>query len=283
MNYKLVAFDLDGTLLNSKHRISENTLEIIKMLKSMGVCIVIATGRSFNACIYYGKLIQADYIIACNGAFTYDRNNKNISNKLPLNKALAKKVLDILYNYSTDLKIQWDSISTYYSNNITPFEKDYINNYLQDFPEETFNFKIIEKKEEIENFNQEIYQIFFHPMGENMSIYKKVLYDIQKYSGLNVVDFKENYTDLNHHTASKGKGLQQIAKKLDIKKDKIMVFGDGNNDLSMFKYAGFSVAMDNANEEIKQIANHITRCNDDEGVKKALAKMFNLNDFYVSE
>ncbi|MPW24708.1 Cof-type HAD-IIB family hydrolase [Alkalibaculum sp. M08DMB] len=278
MDYKILALDLDGTLLNSTHEITCNTLQVIKTLRSLGMCIVITTGRSYNACTYYSKLIDADYTIACNGAFTYDNKKNTIYNKIPLDKKLSQSVLEMLFKGKDKLKIQWDSISTYYSNNITPFESNYIENYKRDFPDEIFNHRIINKyNKNHKGFNEEIYQIFFHPTSRSREEYFDVLQELKTFQNINIVDFKNECTDINNICATKGNGLKTLANSLNVPSEKIIAFGDGNNDISMFKYAGLAVAMENACAEIKELSNMITSHHDKEGVANALQSIFKLN------
>lgn len=281
MDKKILAFDLDGTLLNTSHEITKNTLQVIRTLKSMGHHIVIITGRSFNACTYYSKLIEADYTIACNGAFTYNNKDNTIYNKLPLDKDLSRQILKLLYNKKNHLKIQWDSVATYYSNNITPFESSYINNYKRDFPEDLFNHKIIKEFNEVKEYDEEIYQIFFHPMGSNKDMYREVLLELNHFDNMNIVDFKSDCTDINHCLATKGNGLKSLADSLDISRKQVVVFGDGDNDISMFEYAGLAIAMENACEEIKDLSHMITSSHDEEGVANALQKIFKLKSLTI--
>lgn len=276
MNKRILAFDLDGTLLNAQHEITKNTLEVIKTLKSLGHYVVVITGRSYNACIYYAKLLEADYTIACNGAFTYDNSDNSIYNKLPLDKELSQEILKLLYKKQKQLKIQWDSITTYYSNSITPFESTYINNYKRDFPEDLFNHRIIEDYEDIKDFNEEIYQIFFHPLGNYKDVYLEALQELNRFKNVNIVDFKNDYTDINHHLATKGNGLKTLADFLRISREEVIVFGDGDNDISMFEYAGMRVAMENACDELKRLSHMVTGSHDEEGVANALQSIFNL-------
>ena len=167
MKYKMAVFDLDGTLLDKNQQITERTQDVIKMLKEMGCYIVINTGRSYNACVYYSKIINADYTICCNGGFTFDNKRKTFLNKLPLDKNITNRVLRFLFDRKDYLKIQWDSVRTYYSNNITPFETRYMESYKRDFPKADFKIKVIQDIAEIKQFDEEVYQIFFHPHNED--------------------------------------------------------------------------------------------------------------------
>lgn len=279
MNKKILSFDLDGTLLNCQHQITAKTQDVIKALKDLGHIIAINTGRSYNACNYYGKLIDADYILACNGAVIYDNSENQLINKIPLDEKVSHKILHTLYKHQDHLKIQWDSIDTYYSNNITPFETSYINNYKNDYPESFFKYRIIKSFNEIEDKNEEICQVFFHPMANEKTAYLKVLQELNQLEYINIVDFKSGYTDINHPLASKGNGLKMLTQRLNMSMEDVIVFGDGDNDISMFECAGTSVAMKNACLQLKELATIIADHHDKDGVASSLMDLFELKNY----
>src|SRR5690554_641967 len=150
MDQHIIAFDLDGTLLDAKHEISEGSIRSINKLQNEGNKIAVATGRSFAACKLYANQINADYIIACNGAVIYDVNKKEIIKKTPIPKSVAIEILDLLYVHNEKLKIQWDSFDTYFSNNLLPFEENYISVFNREYPEERFNMAIVDSWNKID-------------------------------------------------------------------------------------------------------------------------------------
>lgn len=279
----LIAFDLDGTLLDNQQRIPPSTIQTIKRLQDQGNKIAVATGRSYSACKYYAKLIQADYVASCNGALIVDEKNQVLLEQSPLPKETANAVLSMLYDYHDKLKIQWDSHQTYYTNNVLPFEQEYVDAFLTHFPQESFSLKVVDTPEAFGHFyghssatDEEIYQIFTFSMVKPPLEYERALERLQDFEGIQYVDFKTNYTDVTRTGVSKGNALDFLAKKNGWTKDQVMAFGDHHNDVSMMTYAGISVAMGNGEEEIKELAKHVTRENSQNGVEYFLKEYFDL-------
>ena len=93
MSIKMIAFDLDGTLLNEKQRISQKSLDEIRRAKEKGIKISVATGRSFSASKFYANQINADYIVCCNGAIIYNAEKNNIIYKKPIPQNTTHKII----------------------------------------------------------------------------------------------------------------------------------------------------------------------------------------------
>ncbi|MBF7097525.1 Cof-type HAD-IIB family hydrolase [Alkalibacter mobilis] len=277
MNQHLVAFDLDGTLLDNDHSISSETIISINKIQNQNNLIAIATGRSFSACKLYANQINADYIVACNGAMIYDVNQKEIIKKTPIPKNTAIDILNQLYEHNDKLKIQWDSFDTYFSNNLLPFEENYINVFKREYPDEVFNMAIIESRDKIIEYNfDDIYQIFTYSLIKPHTEYFQVLDNLKSYEDLHYVDFKMSYTDITHKDVDKGTALGYIADLNGLDYENVVAFGDSYNDRTMLEYAGISVAMGNADEEIKNIAKNVTKANSEDGVGDFLKHYFKM-------
>ncbi|QSX08569.1 HAD family hydrolase [Alkalibacter rhizosphaerae] len=275
----ILAFDLDGTLLDENQRIPDSTIKLLKELQKKGMQIAVATGRSYSACKYYAKLINADYVVACNGALIVDGSDDRILHKKPIPKETAEEVLSLLYAHGDKLKIQWDSFETYYTNSILPFEQEYVDAFLRHYPDEIFSMEVVDSLAKWEYLrmkkaHKEIYQIFTFSMVKPPEEYEQVLAKLDCYEDIQYVDFKKSYTDVTHKNVSKGKALKFLAKKHDYTHEHVMAFGDQYNDVSMLSYAGISVAMGNADESIKDIAKHVTSSNKEGGVESFLIDFF---------
>ncbi|HCX63583.1 MAG TPA: hypothetical protein DHN33_00030 [Eubacteriaceae bacterium] len=276
---KMLAMDLDGTLLNKESRISPQTLKVLGHLKSEGVKLVVSTGRSFSACKLYANQIHADYIVCCNGAIVYDTAKREVLFHKPLPKEVAIEVIQDLYRYKDHLKIQWDGVETYFSNNILPFEEDYINAFKEAYPQEAFSLKIYDCIEESieEIMQEEIYQIFTFAFDQrHKPYYKDVLTRLNQFEEIAYVDFSDGYTDIIHREATKGNGLLYLSQYQDIHPNEMMIFGDNHNDRSMFEYAGTGVAMGNAHKDIKEISSHLAGDHHEDGVARFLVEYFDL-------
>ncbi|SHE95549.1 HAD family hydrolase [Alkalibacter saccharofermentans] len=276
MSIKMIAFDLDGTLLNDKQRITQKTLKEIKRVKNEGIKISVATGRSYSASKFYANQIEADYIVCCNGAIVYDVALDYVIYKKPMPQDTAHQIIEDMYKYSDVLKIQWDSFDTYYSNNLLPFEEDYISAYKSEYPMESFNLmllKSIEGKKELLR-KEEIYQIFTFSMSDGDESYMNILESLRGYDGINYVDFKENYTDITHKDVSKGEALKYLFNLNNLDTKDLMAFGDNHNDETMMTIAGASVAMGNAHQSIKDKSKYIAGENSNEGIAEFMQNYF---------
>ncbi len=260
LNYKWCVFDLDGTLLNDDKNISINDLESIKLLKQNNVDIFIASGRTDMFSLPYLQLMDSKTpIISSNGALIRNKfNNEIIYSKyiseVCINKfieyAKINKInymaytLDHVYYYITDERI----IKALLLNNksIIPSTIIYDHNILK--YEKILKFLIIDEH-------------------ENISIHKEELFKILN---LQIVSSGYNLLDIMEYGVSKGYALEKLAQYYNMDQNKIIVFGDNYNDIEMFKFAGRSVAMGNAVDDIKAIADFVTTSNNENGIEYAI-------------
>lgn len=265
---KLIAFDLDGTLLNDERELSENNIKAIKKLLNNDIKIVIATGRPFAGFSRFLRqldiLHEDNYSITNTGSIIRENiDDGNIKlNAMDLNDYLfIKKVTE---NYD-NLQVAF-----------------YTDNYLY-IDEVNPNVAFIHDKNilRMESRNTSIYGnepiCRINVMGEK-DLLDKFQKENQKY-------LEERYTTMRNETfsfeilnkdSSKGKGLEFLSKYLNIKRDEIMAFGDNVNDVDMIEYAGVSVAMKNGKDVLKAKADYIAKSNSDDGVAKFLTDYFDL-------
>lgn len=281
---KLIASDMDGTLLNSKHEISKENLEAIKKAEEQGVRFTIATGRDITQV----KEVLEKYNLKCqcllsNGA-EYRDEDGNILEKIDIEKDKLKEILSILKNRG--IKAQLFTNEGIYTPSsieealegtvhmIQCFEK--VKSYeealkiAKSHPGFT-GLKFISNIEEFLNSPVEVRKIFaFYPDLEVLAKAKK---EIEEIDGLAVSSSFINNIEITNKDAQKGLTLAKVAKKLGIKKEEVMVMGDSFNDYSMFTEFTETVAMKNAIPEVKEIAKYITDTNDNHGVAKAILRV----------
>lgn len=268
MDYKLVAIDMDGTLLNSENQISKRTKQAIENAKKKGIKIVMATGRILKSAINYSESLELkNPIISCNGAVVADEE-QNIIYKKAISRDISNKIMelgkihDIYYHFYSDTSL-------------------YTNTYIKDMlrfyndPNNTDEKRIIKMnmfKDPIEIFdnNIEIYKFLF--MDEDKEKLKVFKEKINLMDGVNICSSWGNNIEIMDFQVSKGNSLDYISKRLDISKEDIIAIGDNDNDISMLKYAGLGVAMGNAVEDAKKASDIITSSNDDDGVAKVIEK-----------
>lgn len=263
MSIKLVAIDIDGTLLNQKREITPEVFGAIQEAKQAGVKIVIATGRPITGVQTILKDLrltdQGDYVITFNGGLVQDVATKKDIVKETLSyddyldiELLARK-LKVPMHASTKngMYTANRNIGKY-----TIYESMLVDSpvYYRT-PEEMGNKEIVKTMlvDEPEILDEKIKQI--------PSIF------FEKY---NVAKSAPFYLEVTPKTVSKGLAIQRLAQALGLTLDETMAIGDEENDRSMLEVVGTPVVMENGNPELKKIAKYITKSNEESGVAYAL-------------
>lgn len=274
--YKMVVFDLDGTLLNSNKEILESSIHAINKLSELGIFIAIATGRIHQMTTYYlQKLNFKGLLISSNGARVYDYDKNKKIFQLPLSLIDAKQAVYYCYQNKIDCSILTEE-TCYFSpssQRIKVFEE--------------FNLKARESQnDEIElktyksfpNVSKIEKLIMFE---ENIEKQKELMKYLAQCKVSTAFFSQSNLIDLVHYRVSKGLGVKKICRYLKIKLNEVVVFGDYDNDVSMLKIAGLPVVMENGSDKAKEKAKFITTSNDNHGIAKAIEKIFfevNINE-----
>ena len=271
--YKMVCIDMDGTLLNSKRKISEVNKKILKQANEKGVHIVITTGRIYCNAEYYSNLLQVNSaVIAANGSIIKEKNQEIAINISVIPKETNLKILDICNKYRVNPNFQ-TARHIYGGNGLISFLLYY------------FAFKTGSKEHEVkihnvrgnknwekvlENEKAEMIKCeIFHSDKGRM---KKVRSAIEALGELQVVSSGEYGIDITHKGVSKGTAVEVLAKHYNIKREEIIAIGDSLNDVEMIEYAGLGVAMGNAKEQVKKVADYIAPTNDEDGVARVIEK-----------
>ncbi len=272
MKYKLICTDMDGTLLNDKHDISEENKSALIEAHNKGITIAITTGRLFTSARAYSDLIGFDVpIIAANGA--YIRNSDNDS--CIFNCAFSYDELLLIYNTLNKNNLP----SIFYTHDTAISEKPLDNNHPyvihnKMMPNYKINFCIKKDiKELLHKYSTEISKVIcIENNAENYDILLKVKEELKSTNLFEVVSSNSNNFEVMKKGISKGNAVKELAKSLNIDRSEIICFGDNENDLSMIKFAGLGVAMGNACQLLKDNADYITDTNINSGVAKALKK-----------
>lgn len=267
-NIKMVAFDLDGTLLNSEKRISEKTLEALKKAVEQGAVVLPATGRPIVGVPQELKDFPGiDYAVTANGARVVNLNTGEpvFQSAIPLETAL--KILDIFDDYDCHEEIFIGGESFANKACESRIYDFYREKSLADYTLRTRIFlNSVREKALKENQSLEKVQAFFRT-DEDFWDAKVRLDQIE---GVVVATAIGNNWEVNRVGTDKGNALLELGKILGIKKAEIMALGDGMNDYAMIEKVGFGVVMENGAEELKKIAACITDTNDNDGVAKAI-------------
>lgn len=279
MNLKLIAIDIDGTLItdNSKDQnagLTLSNLQAIQKAKDLGIKIILTTGRPFKGAQHYIKLLNlenkdSEYIITFNGS-CIQTTNKNILYKQVLSKEdlkVTKKLLD-----NTDIKTL--QINPFIQTPTAFYTTHQLINSYEKYESRKNNLTI-----KIRSWNEIISNIDkINPM--------KILF-LNDESKLNILNTKipnhiknrfnvmrtETYSlDFINKYADKGLALSRLADKLNISSNEIMAIGNADNDIGMIKYAGIGIAVKNSTPALLKVADDITATNNNSGVAKAIEK-----------
>jgi hypothetical protein len=269
--YKLISVDLDGTLLNSRKKISKENKEAIELAIEKGVKVVVCSGRVFKgARVYARELNIREPLISCNGAVIRDIKTDEMYYSNLLRKDDCYNIIDICRKENIYFHVYIDndvytekpecpSVSYWRGNSEQP-EEDRVKVYMTD----DFN-KVV---------NQSSVQVSkFVAISRDFGLLSKVRTKIEGINNVDVMSSNHDNFEVVNKGVNKGTALKFLSEKLKIESKEIIAIGDNENDLEMLKYAGFRIAMGNAEKSVKEIADHITLSNDENGVAEAIMKL----------
>lgn len=261
MKYKLVAVDIDGTLLNSEGIITEKTRISIQRAVEKGVIFSICTGRPIQGVEGFNSLLNLDSpFITYNGAMIVMGKSKDILYEQGLSAEASRNILSIGKSLETTI-IVW-------ANNKL---------YAYELNERVLDYKQIAKvepvliKDEEEVIQSGITKILWYDDTEKLDHYQDILKTKLK-DNVTYCTSRPVFLEFFDSRVSKAVAMEKLGEHFNIKREEMIAIGDGFNDLPMIEYAGLGIAMGNAPEAIKAKANYVTLSNDEDGIAQALDK-----------
>ena len=269
LNYKLIATDMDDTLLNKDQEISIENEESIIDVQKKGVIFVLASGRPSFAMFEYAKKLQMDrfggYILAFNGGELINFKN----NELVFQQGLDKKDIEIIYNISKKL----DLTMLLYQDD-TVFATSEATEALVEAKLCKMKFQKFEALKELEKFGvtkTAKCMIVGNPeLVKNAEKYMKKLYGNDYFIAIS----KPIFLEIANKNVNKGKTLDRLGKILQIKTEEMIAVGDSGNDRPLLEIVGMPVAVANAPEEIKNLSKFVSTSNDENALKTVIDKFF---------
>lgn len=265
--YKLLVLDLDGTLTNKNKEITPKTLQVLKTAQEQGLKVVLASGRPTYGIIPLAEQLElkkyGGYIMAFNGGLIIECTT---------NKTIYKNLLDpSIYPYlykkgnTNDFKILSYKDEYIVSEDI---ENEYVvyEAFLNKMPLmkvenflETINFPepkclIVGSPDKLIDLENEMRE----KLQNCMSVYRSEPF----------------FLELLPLGIDKAKCLEKLLEIMNLSREEVIACGDGFNDLSMIEYAGLGVAMENAQQVVKNVANYITKSNEEDGVADVVEKFY---------
>ena len=286
--YKLIAVDLDGTMLNSYGIVTENTKNVIKNVINKGTDVIIASGRPIDSIKAIAKEIGSEnYFIAGNGALVYDIKNDEVVYEKYMPK---EKVLEIIkiceensitYNVYTDETI----LATSLKYNVLYYHKE----NLKKEEDKKTNISIVKDMYDyVKNMNNAKF-LKITICDDMKSVFNSILKKINKVKDVEVLDVSHMsrktitqgteeipieyyYTEITYKDVDKWNAIEFLAEKINIKREEIIAIGDNINDKKMIEESGLGIAMKGSTQYVTEVAKYITDTNNDEGVAKAIEK-----------
>ncbi|UPA17907.1 Cof-type HAD-IIB family hydrolase [Borrelia puertoricensis] len=269
--YKMLVFDLDGTLLNNNHEIAPLTLKVLLRLKN-DFHIIIATGRRLyevKDILMQLKDVQIDesYIITANGAEVFLKNNLILRYKI--NYDVVRKLLKVERG---DIDVNLYTLNDWYSDR--EIRSPIMNYFIENLGIQPIITDLSEL--EIDSCSKIVY--YSHNFSKLEEFANKIR--DKNFKDINIFYSANDLLEITNIDASKYNAIKSIALFECISIDNILAFGDNGNDYEMLKNAGKGILMKNANKFIKNhlLNNEVTKfSNDEDGVAKFLIEFFNLD------
>ena len=286
--YKLVAIDLDGTMLNSYGMVTENTKQVIKNTINKGTEVIIASGRPIDSIKTIAKEIGSEnYFIAGNGALIYDIKKDEIIYEKFMNKQKVLEIIKICEENSISYNIYTEKtiISKGLKYNVLYYYKE---NLKKEENKKT-NITIVEDVYEyIKNLENEKF-LKITVCDETKSVFNSIIRKLRTVEDIDVLDvlhmsrkmikqgtedvpIEYYYTEISLKDVDKWNAIEYLANKMNISKDEIIAIGDNINDKEMIENAKVGIAMGQSTPVITEIADFVTSNNNEDGVAKALEK-----------
>lgn len=237
---RLIALDLDGTLLRNNLEISKRNQEAIMRAKNKGVHVLFSTGRPADFCFPLMEQLNLEgYIITTSGGEIWTTDAKLIERNI-FDPILFKKLWEIAKEFSTHYWL----IST---------EKEF------------------REEDHMDGFsNHQWLKIGYH--SEDQEILKEIRKKLQRFQNIEITNSHPNNIEVNPSGVNKADAIKKVGKKLGISLEEVMAVGDSLNDATMIERCGLGVAMGNAQPKIKEIADYITDTNENDGVAKVIER-----------
>ena len=287
---KLIASDMDGTLLNHNHKIPKENVELINYAKNQGIEFVVATGRAYYEALpaLNEENINCD-VISFNGGIVYDKNGNIISITPMLPKDLYYTI-EILKSF--DISYQLYTKNTIYTTSIETDINAYIdlirsNGYEPDVEhlraeaQQKLDVGYITEVENIELYlnEKENPPIKIIAISNDISKLENAAKLLSENKSISVTSSGANNIEIMHKNATKGEALKEIAKIYGINLENAVAIGDNLNDQAMLDIVGYSVAMKNGNTILKEQAKYVTeKTNSEGGVADTIFKLIEENN-----
>jgi len=258
---RLVALDLDGTLLDDHKKIPDQTVETIQQVVQLGIHVTLASARPLCSILPYARQLNIQIpVIAHGGAYVTDVNEKNVKLKHTMDAAKSRELINMFQEHDYYIKV-------YCGDTL----------YVQEVTEETLEYsrifgvphKAVGRKQ-LTALNETPLRIVLFDVPQRINHARTLLEPWQSDFSLSLD--ADTRLEIAAGPVNKGAAVRTICNELGISMANVMAIGNEGNDIEMIRAAGLGIAMGNACDELKQYAADITKANTDLGVQYALKK-----------
>lgn len=263
--YRVLAFDLDGTLTNSQKQVTERTRAAVWRARELGCKIVLASGRPIDGIRPVAKTLEMDrlggYIVALNGAVIIDCQTGERLYDAPIPRELISGICEygrihnvpmLTYVPGGEITNRPDHPQIIREASCNALPLIYTEDFEAAIPDPVENIMYIDEPEPLAKNCEELNALY----GDQLNIYRS----------------DPCFMEILPLGIHKAGGLEKILEILGYEKEQMMAFGDALNDLEMLAFAGMGVCMANGAEEVREAADYVTASNDEDGVALALEK-----------
>ncbi|ERI03925.1 Cof-type HAD-IIB family hydrolase [Aneurinibacillus aneurinilyticus] len=259
--YRMIAIDMDDTLLTDDLTITPGTSDAIKQAIEAGVVVTLATGRMFPSALPFASQLELNVpLVTYQGAIVKDTKGETVMYERLVTPDISRRVIDIARTKNIHLQVYQDDIL------YSPEDNDKIRQYVKiagvPYTVESDLHRLAER--------DCIKLLYF----DEPKVLDELAEELRAEFGetAHITKSKPYFLEVMHPEANKGSAVLHFAKTLGIDRSEIIGIGDSYNDLDLIETAGLGVAMGNAPEAIKQIADYITFSNNEEGVRHVIEK-----------
>jgi Cof subfamily protein (haloacid dehalogenase superfamily) len=265
MKYRLIASDMDGTLLTDDKRVTDRTLNAIKKALEKGAVFAVSSGRSIYFCDFFEKLTGLSGIpfILYNGAKIVGGPDHRVIRNLFMSQEDALWLIEEGCRIRTTVIVWADDLL--YVNEINDRVRSYEKLAL------TSPVLITDPKETVK---KGVSKILWFDTAERAPFLRELLDTCPIADHIKYYTSDPRFMEIMDVNSSKARALEALAESFGIKREEVIALGDGFNDIPMLEWAGLGIAMENACDRVKAAADEITASNEEDGVALVLEKYF---------
>ncbi|MCX7796717.1 MAG: Cof-type HAD-IIB family hydrolase [bacterium] len=259
MEVKLIAVDIDGTLITPDKRITPRVRDILRYVENKGIMVSLVTGRLYPTCKKYAlELGLSGPCVIYQGAMIIDHKTDKVLHELRIPKDKALEIVRYSRENNLSLNVYMDQF-TFYTEKPNRYS-------ILDAQLNEVELQVVKNLEDI--ITDDPLKLMFVEDPKTISKLEEIFSSLDE--EITALTSLPQFLEIVNKNATKADALKWIADRFNIKREEIMAIGDSHNDIPMIEWAGIGVAMGNADEKVKNSADFITLSNTEDGVAYAI-------------